>query len=55
VGVCIVNIFGSNVSGELRNTESAPRLFGNELMVFALTEPDALFALVIAFMILFVF
>ena len=43
------------VSGALRNPEAAPRVFGNVLLGFALTEAVALFALVIAFMILFVF
>ena len=47
--------FGSFVSGALRNPEAAPRVFGNVLLGFALTEAVALFALVIAFMILFVF
>ena len=51
----IGNIFGSFVSGALRNPEAAPRVFGNVLLGFALTEAVALFALVIAFMILFVF
>ena len=37
------------------NPEAAPRVFGNVLLGFALTEAVALFALVIAFMILFVF
>ena len=46
---------GSFVSGALRNPEAAPRVFGNVLLGFALTEAVALFALVIAFMILFVF
>ena len=46
---------GSVVAGALRNPESAPRVFGNVLLCFALTEAVALFALVIAFMILFVF
>src|SRR5260370_39960273 len=55
VGVGIGNIFGSFVSGALRNPEAAPRVFGNVLLGFALTEAVALFALVIAFMILFVF
>src|ERR1044072_6238362 len=55
VGVGIGNISGSFVSGALRNPEAAPRVFGNVLLGFALTEAVALFALVIAFMILFVF
>ena len=46
VGVGIGNIFGSFVSGALRNPEAAPRVFGNVLLGFALTEAVALFALV---------
>lgn len=55
VGVGIGQIFGSFVQGALRNPEAAPRVFGNVLLGFALTEAVALYALVIAFMILFVF
>jgi F0F1-type ATP synthase membrane subunit c/vacuolar-type H+-ATPase subunit K len=53
VGVGIGNIFGSYVSGSLRNPAAAPKVFGNILLGFALTEAVALFALVIAFLILF--
>ena len=38
VGVGIGNIFGSFVAGALRNPEAAPRVFGNVLLGFALTE-----------------
>jgi len=55
VGVGIGNIFGAFISGSLRNPAAAPRVFGNVLLGFALTEAIALFALVIAFLILFVF
>ena len=48
VGVGIGNIFGSYVSGSLRNPAAAPKVFGNVLLGFALTEAVALFALVIA-------
>ena len=48
-------IFGNYLAAALRNPEAAPRVFGNVLLGFALTEAVALFALVIAFMILFVF
>ena len=44
VGVGIGNIFGSFVSGALRNPEAAPRVFGNVLLGFALTEAVALYA-----------
>ncbi|MAL78609.1 MAG: ATP F0F1 synthase subunit C [Sneathiella sp.] len=53
VGLGIGNIFGSYISGSLRNPAAAPKVFGNVLLGFALTEAVALFALVIAFLILF--
>jgi len=55
VGVGIGIIFGNFVSGALRNPAAAPRVFGNVLLGFALTEAIALFALLIAFLILFAF
>ena len=55
VGAGIGNIFGSFVSGALRNPEAAPRVFGNVLLGFALVEAVALYALVIAMLLLFVF
>jgi F-type H+-transporting ATPase subunit c len=55
VGVGIGNIFGSYVQGALRNPAAAGRVFGNVLLGFALTEAIALFALVIAMLLLFVF
>jgi F0F1-type ATP synthase membrane subunit c/vacuolar-type H+-ATPase subunit K len=55
VGVGIGNIFGSFVSGALRNPAAAPKVFGNVLLGFALTEAIALFALLIALLLLFVF
>ncbi|ANK82666.1 F0F1 ATP synthase subunit C [Minwuia thermotolerans] len=55
VGVGIGNIFGNFVAGALRNPGAAGRVFGNVLLGFALTEAVALFALVIAFLILFAF
>ena len=54
-GVGIGNIFGNYLSGAMRNPSAAPAQFTNLLIGFALTEAVALFALVIAFMILFVF
>jgi F-type H+-transporting ATPase subunit c len=53
VGVGIGQIFGSFVSGALRNPAAAPRVFGNVLLGFALTEAVALYALLIAFLLLF--
>ncbi|GHF31049.1 F0F1 ATP synthase subunit C [Kordiimonas sediminis] len=54
VGIGLGNIFGSYLNGALRNPSAAPKVFGNLLLGFALTEAVALFALVIAFLILFV-
>ena len=53
VGVGIGKIFGDYVSAGIRNPSAAPRMFGNVLLGFALTEAVALYALVIAFLILF--
>ena len=55
VGVGIGLIFGNYVAGALRNPAAAPKVFGNVLLGFALTEAIGLFALVVAFLILFVF
>jgi F-type H+-transporting ATPase subunit c len=55
VGVGIGNIFGSFVAASVRNPAAAPKVFGNVLLGFALTEAIALFALVIAMLLLFVF
>ena len=54
-GVGIGTIFGQYVSGSMRNPAAAPKVFGNVLLGFALTEAIALFALLIAFLILFAF
>lgn len=55
VGIGIGNIFGSYITGSMRNPAAAPKVFGNVLLGFALTEAVALFALVIAMLILFAF
>jgi F-type H+-transporting ATPase subunit c len=55
VGVGIGNIFASYVSGALRNPAAAGKVFGNVLLGFALVEAVALYALVIAMLLLFVF
>lgn len=55
VGVGIGIIFGQYVAAGVRNPAAAPRMFGNVLLGFALTEAVALYALVVAFLILFVF
>ncbi len=53
VGVGIGNIFASYVAAGIRNPAAAPRMFGQVLLGFALVEAVALYALVIAFLILF--
>jgi F-type H+-transporting ATPase subunit c len=53
VGVGIGNIFGQYVAAGIRNPAAAPRMFGQVLLGFALTEAVALYALVVAFLILF--
>ena len=53
VGVGMGLIFGNFVAGALRNPSAAPKVFANAMLGFALTEAVALFALVIAFLILF--
>ena len=52
-GVGIGIIFGQYVSGSMRNPDAAPKVFGNVLLGFALTEAVALYALVMAFLIMF--
>ena len=47
-GVGIGIIFGQYVSGSMRNPAAAPKVFGNVLLGFALTEAVALYALVMA-------
>ena len=39
--------------GGMRNPAAAPKMFGNVLLGFALTEAVALYALVMAFLIMF--
>ncbi len=55
VGIGIGNIFGRFTAAAVRNPAAAPRVFGNVLLGFALTEAIALFGLVIAMVILFAF
>lgn len=47
------NIFGSYLSGALRNPSAAPGQFTNLLIGFALAEATGLFGLLIALIILF--
>ena len=54
---CGVSLAGNdvylNVAGGLRNPAAAPKMFGNVLLGFALTEAVALYALVMAVLIMF--
>jgi len=54
VGAGIGNIFASLVSSVARNPSARDTVFPIAILGFALTEAVALFALVIAFIILFV-
>ena len=54
VGVGIGHIFGSLVTSVARNPAARDRVFGLAILGFALTEAVALYALVIAFIMLFV-
>ena len=55
VGVGIGNIFASLISSIARNPAARDEVFGIGILGFALTEAIALFALVIALFLLFVF
>ena len=47
------NIFAAYLDGAMRNPSAAPQQFGNLIFGFAVTEALGIFALVIAFLILF--
>jgi F-type H+-transporting ATPase subunit c len=53
VGVGIGNIFATLISSVARNPASRNQVFGIGILGFALTEAVALFALLIAFLILY--
>ena len=53
VGVGIGNIFSSLVSSIARNSAARDTVFGIGILGFALTESIALFALVVALLMLF--
>ena len=55
VGEGIGNIFASLISSIARNPAARDEVFGIGILGFALTEAIALFALVIALLLLFVF
>ncbi|HEX3665050.1 MAG TPA: F0F1 ATP synthase subunit C [Rhizomicrobium sp.] len=52
-GIGIGNVFGSYLSGALRNPGAAQGQFGNMLLGFALCEATGLYGLVIALIILY--
>lgn len=53
VGIGIGNIFSSLITSIARNPAARDQVFGIGILGFALTEAVALFALLIAFLILF--
>ena len=55
VGIGIGNIFGTLVSSIARNPAARDQVFGIGILGFALTEAVALYALMVAFLVLFVF
>nr|YP_010152755.1 ATP synthase F0 subunit 9 [Aureoumbra lagunensis]QQW50403.1 ATP synthase F0 subunit 9 [Aureoumbra lagunensis] len=55
VGIGMGSIFSSLISGIARNPSLKDELFRSAILGFALTEAIALFALMIAFLILFAF
>jgi F0F1-type ATP synthase membrane subunit c/vacuolar-type H+-ATPase subunit K len=54
-GIGIGNVFGSLILGIARNPNEKDELFRFAILGFALTEAIALFALMVAFLILFTF
>jgi F-type H+-transporting ATPase subunit c len=54
-GVGIGTVFGSLITGYARNPSLKQQLFGFAVLGFALSEAIALFALMVAFLILFTF
>lgn len=55
VGVGIGTVFASLVNATARNPNLTKQLFAYAILGFALTEAIALFALMVAFLILFAF
>ncbi|TLU74424.1 ATP synthase subunit C family protein [Lichenicoccus roseus] len=53
VGIGIGNIFAALVTSIARNPAARPHVFGIGILGFALTEAVALYALLIAFLVLF--
>ena len=55
VGIGIGNIFGTLVNSIARNPAARDQVFGIGILGFALTEAVALYGLMVAFLLLFVF
>ena len=53
MGIGIGNIFAALVTSVARNPAARERVFGLAILGFALTEAVALYALLIAFLVLF--
>ena len=53
IGIGLGTIFGNFITGVFRNPSAAPKAQTAMFLGFALTEATGLFALVIAFLILF--
>ena len=53
VGIGLGILFGNFMQGAFRNPSATQGLTGNFFIAFALTEATGLFALVVAFLILF--
>ncbi len=54
-GVGIGILFGNYVSAGIRNPAAAPKMFPTVMIGMALSEATAIFSLVVALMLLFVF
>jgi F-type H+-transporting ATPase subunit c len=52
-GIGVGNIFGNYLAGALRNPSAADGQFGRLIFGFAVTEALGIFALLIAFLLLF--
>lgn len=52
-GIGVGIIFGNFLQGAMRNPTAAPAQFGNLIFGFAVTEALGIFALLIAFLLLF--
>ena len=52
-GIGVGNIFAALISGVARNPSSRDQVFGTAMLGFAVTEAIALYALVVALLLLF--